>query len=488
MYMKKLSGKLIYIILCMSICLGLCSCAQSEETIVVADDVDHIIYYTIGTVDPDLSMVEDALNEILRERYDLTIDYRKVAWSDYDNKITQLVNAGDNFDIAFVAGKGQGDYAGWAKKGAWLPLDTFLCNDGKDLYRMISPVYWKGATVEGHIYGIPTNKEIATPNCCMFPKELVEKYNIDITKITSLEDLREPLRIIKENEPEYIPLQLDKNSYSLFGSDGYEYVIGKEGCLMVRSDDKDLKVVDIFETDLCKEKLDLLREYYLAGYINEDAPIRTSTVLKKGEKVFCKMSYGGPYSDSSWSADRGYEVVSTQIDPSIATTESTRGALMVVNALTEKADACYRFLNAVNTDPEVRNMLNYGIQNEHYILDANEQVIRISDNYLGVQYTQGNWFILNTRQGEPRNKWQIYEEFNNSVMASELLGFEAELSKHEKQVNAVAEVWSYYYPALMTGAVDVDTYLPMFVEDLKKAGIDELRDEIQSQIDAWKMQ
>ncbi|MGV2643777.1 DUF3502 domain-containing protein, partial [Clostridium perfringens] len=47
-------------------------------------------------------------------------------------------------------------------------------------------------------------------------------------------------------------------------------------------------------------------------------------------------------------------------------------------------------------------------------------------------------------------------------------------------------VWHKYYPSHMTGSVDVDTILHKFKEELKQAGIDDVRQEVQKQLDAWR--
>jgi len=39
----------------------------------------------------------------------------------------------------------------------------------------------------------------------------------------------------------------------------------------------------------------------------------------------------------------------------------------------------------------------------------------------------------------------------------------------------------------MTGSVDIDTELPKFNQELKQAGLDEVRAEVQKQLDAWRM-
>lgn len=94
---------------------------------------------------------------------------------------------------------------------------------------------------------------------------------------------------------------------------------------------------------------------------------------------------------------------------------------MVVNANTKHPEACLTFLNAVNTDPEIRNLLNYGIEGIHYTLTEDDQVQIISSAYRGVPYTQGNWFILKTTVGESPNKWELYQEFNDNTAESPCL-------------------------------------------------------------------
>jgi len=446
----------------------------------------NLIYYTIGNPDTDLQKVNDVLNDLLKKKINVTVQYKKIAWGDYGTKISALVNSGADFDIAFASGPDQGDYAGNARKGAWLDMTEYLQEDGKAMYSMIDPLYWAGAMINSKIYGVPTNKEIAVPEWWMYPKELVSKYKIDIAKYNTLESLEPLLAEVKKNEPDWQPMEFDKNSNNFFSLDGYEYVISKEVPLMVKSDNSGLKVVNIFTTDNAKKTLATLRKYYKAGYINEDAAIKVSQNLERGKKVFWKEAGGGPYSDVSWSADRGYGIVAQQVSKATVTTESSRGGMMVVNSRTKYPRACIQFLNLLNTDPQIRNLINYGIEGTHYKLDADNQVEKISNAYAGVQYTQGNWFILNTVVGDPKDKWDKFREFNKTAVKSEMLGFTADTSKLTSKIAAITQVWTKYYPCLMTGSVDPDEQLPKFLSELKGAGIDEVQADLQEQLTDWK--
>ena len=175
---------------------------------------------------------------------------------------------------------------------------------------------------------------------------------------------------------------------------------------------------------------------------------------------------------------------------------------MAVNADSKHPVEAIKFLNLLNTDPEVRNLFNFGIEGVHYTLDDNGQVVPIpptdgsgnpipdaQPGYVAVQYTQGNWFILKTMGGQfpdPLDKWDQFRASNKEAVYSGTLGFTPDLTAMPLQLKNIQMVWEKYFSGLMTGSVDVDSVLPKFISELRQAGIDEVRDEVQRQLDAWR--
>lgn len=448
---------------------------------------ESLVYYTIGKEDEDLEKVNESLNELLSERYGFTIDYRKVDWNIYGDRITDAINLNKEMDVVYASSSvQQGNYNENAKKGVWYPLDDFLAGEGKELYEAIPEILWEGAKVNGHIYGVPTSKELAAAEQWMYAKELVDKYDIDIDSIKRIEDLEPIFAMIKKNEPEYTVMELNQYSNNFFAADGYEYILDYQIPLMVNAQDETVELVNIMETDLGEQVLETLRRYYLAGYINQDAPIRESQTLQKGEKVFWRQASGGPYAELDWSVQRGYDVVASMIGPSVITTGSLQGAYMCVASSSDNPEQACQFLKAVNTDKDVRNMLNFGIEGEHYSLNEDGQAVLEKDTYAGVTYTQGNYFLLYTREDQPEDLWEQYQKFNDSAIPSQVLFFEADLSSIEEEIEAARQVSEKYYPALMTGSVDVKKHLPEYREELRKAGIEKIREELQKQLRQWK--
>ena len=445
------------------------------------DEAVELVYYTIGDPDEDLELVNEAVNELLLERYGFTVDYRKVGWNEYENQLTALINTHSGFDIAFAWAQ---NYQSNAAAGHWLDL-TELLDDHAALYDAVDERFWRGAAVGGRIYGVPTNKELATPLHFLYSAELVEKYDIDIEKYGSIASLEPLLAMIAEKEPDCIPLFFDSSHVGLLSTIGYEYAAYSDLPLVVRTADGGCEVLNAFAQEDVMELLRTLRRYYQLGYINEDAAIRTTLSRFPDERVFLRVASGGPDSAASYSQTFGYPIVVHQASESIVTSESTQGGVMAVNAYTQHPQECLAFLQALNTDAELRNLFNYGIEGVHYTLTENGQVRAISDGYTGVEYTQGNWFILRTREGESRDKGETYRECNDAAGESHLLGFIPSYEGLETERDAVAAVYQRYSAALFTGTVDPDKYVPRLLDELAEAGIDTLRKGIQQQVDSF---
>ncbi|MGM9974320.1 MAG: ABC transporter substrate-binding protein [Clostridiaceae bacterium] len=480
--MKKL------LLLFLPLIILLTSCSKEDPKEIENNPIEpvNLIYYTIGEPDQDLDLVNKELNRLLKEKINVTVQYKKVNWDEYGSKVNSLINTNGDFDILFAASDSQGDFYSNALQGKWLNLKPYLSTVGKEMYAAIDPILWQGVTVEDGIYGIPTNKELAVPENFVFTEELVKKYNIEVDKYHSFSSLEPLLEMIKEKEPEVIPLSMDSSRKNIFAFNGYEYIVSPYVPLMINSYDDELRVVNIYDTDYGMDILNTLHSYYVKGYINADAPIRTMDSLFRDERPLITIASGGPFSHISWSIDRGYPVVSNQISPAIITTESVRSSVMVVNSKTEHPEACVEFLNLINTDKEIRNLLNYGIEGVHYELTEEDQVKITYSAYRGVPYTQGNWFILHTTEGEPKDKWERLKAFNDTAVASQLFGFTPDLSKYNNIVNKIKAISAEYYPALNTGSVDPSVYVPKFLGELEEAGISELTRELQKQINQWK--
>ncbi|MGL4742526.1 MAG: ABC transporter substrate-binding protein [Sarcina sp.] len=443
------------------------------------DGITTLKWYTIGQQPKDLSMVMAEANKYLGEKIGVNIEMNFIDYGDYTQKMGVMVNTGENYDLAFTC-SWAGDYLGNARKGAFLDLTPYLDNQGKDMKAAIDQRFWDGAKVDGQIFAVPNQKEISTAPMWVFTKEYVEKYNIPYQDIKTLEDLEPWLKLIKEKEPDVVPLYITK------GFSAPQYFDQLVDPIGVEHGDNGLTVKNMFETQKMKDTLNTLTKYYKAGYINPDAATAQDN---KAVKRFITKGDGQPYAEVLWSKDLKYDVVANPIMDSYITNASTTGSMIAVNANSKKKEKAVEFLNLLNTDPYIRNLINYGIEGTHYDkVEGSENQIKLTDkakDYSVGYYTVGNLFITDVLHNEPASKWDEFKDFNDAAKDSPALGFKFNPSKVTNQIAAVNNVLEEFKSTLYSGSVDNTEYVEKLNAKLKEQGLDQIIAEMQSQLDEW---
>jgi len=472
MKIKKLIALATTTLVGASIFAGCSSTATSKKS-----DVVTLKWYTIGAEPKDLQLVEDEANKYLEEKMGVNIDMNFIDYGEYSQKLGVIINSGEAYDLAFTC-SWAGDYLGNARKGAFLDLTPYLDTIGSEMKEAIDDRFWSGAEVDGGIYAVPNQKEICTAPMWVFTKEYVDKYNIPYTELHSLEDLEPWLKLIKENEPDVTPLYITKG----FSAPQYfEQLVDPVG---IEYEDDSLVVKNMFETDKMKSTLETLRKYYQAGYINADSATAQDD---KSVKRFVTKGDGQPYAEVLWSKDLKYDVVASQITDSYITNASTTGSMIAVSKNSKNPDKAVEFLNLLNTDEYIRNLLNYGIEGTHYE-SVNDKQIKLTDkasDYSVGYYTLGNLFITKVLDNEPETKWDEFKEFNGAAKESAVLGFKFDTSKVTNEIAAINNVLEEFKSTIYSGSVDVDEYLDKLNKKLKDQGIDRVIEEMQTQLDAW---
>jgi putative aldouronate transport system substrate-binding protein len=445
----------------------------------------EIIMYVIGTPQKDLDLVSAELSKYLKEKINTTIKLRQFDWGDeYNQKMQNIIDSGQPFDICFVA-SWAANFLRNAHNGAFLPLENLIEKYGQEMKAVIHPLFLEGIRMKGHIYAIPNNKELGKQSVWRFNKKYVDKYNIDITKIKTLEDLEPYLKLIKKNESGVIPISADRtfNPYLPFD------IIGESRTPYgVYLDTKDYKVINKFEAPETKETLKKMRQFYKAGYIRADVATTIKGDDEKTGKWFVGKCDTQPLADIMWSQTLGYPVVSTPIHEPIVYNESITGSMFAVSVTSQNPERAVMFLNLLNTDPKVRNMIDHGIEGRHYKLvgDGVIELLPEHRDYDMPSFALGNLFLIYRYQQDPPDKWEQFKKFNAQSKKAPTLGFVFDPSPVQTEYAAVCNVADEFNAMLYTGAVDPNVYLQKASKKLKAAGGDKVMAEMQRQIDKWR--
>lgn len=474
---KKLLAIMMCAITATSVMLSGCG-GKGITTGADGKEIVNLTWYAIGAEPKDLATVEAKINEYTNDKIGVNVDMKFVDWGDYDKKTSVLMNTGGDWDIIFTC-SWAGDYLGNSRKGVFLELDPYLEKNGADMLKEIDSRFWDGAKIDGKTYAVPNQKELGVAPMWIFDKTLVEKYEIPYEDLHTIESLEPWIKVIKENEPDYIPFFITAGTSFVEEFDPVVEGIG------FRLDDKDLKVINFFETEEVKERLHLLSKYYKAGYINADSNIaQDDAKLRK----FVTKGDGQPFADKIWSASAGRELVTSSITDTWVTNISTTGSMLGINKNTKNPEKVVEFLNLLNTDEYLRNLVNYGIEDVHYNLTDNGQVKPIEPKMYDVSYMSvGNLFKTKTLDGDPVNKWDEFQKFNDASKMAPSLGFKLDTSSIQTELAGIGNVMQEFKALLYGGgSPDVDKTLEDFNKRLYEQGLQKVINEIQKQVDTWK--
>ncbi len=474
---------------------SLSACGKKADTNENGDEIVELTWYQVGDTQKDAEKVIEKVNEYTAEKIGVKLNIINVGWGDYNQKMQVVINTGDKWDMCFTCSWAN-DYLQNANKGAFLELDEYLENEGKEMHELVDPRFWEAAKIGGVTYGVPHEKEIGSCPMWVFTKEYVDKYNIPYQDIHTLEDLEPWLKLIHEKEPDVVPLYLTKDYTAPTYMDKIQDPIG------IEYGDDTLTVKNVFETERMKSTLKTMRKYYTSGYINKDAATASDD---KSIKRFVTKGDGQPYAELIWGKDLGYEVVATEIMDTQITNASARGALTAINKNSEHPEKAVEFLNLMYTDEYLRNLLNYGIEGEHYeFVEPTEEEIKAAEgreyvydkkvklneetkkDYSVPYWVQGGLFNTYVLENEPLDKWATFKEFNDASMEAPSFGFDFDLEPVSTQVAGFRNILDEFGKSLYTGSVDPDEYLPQVQKKLEATGVQDVIDEMQRQIDEWK--
>lgn len=458
-----------------------------------------LTWYFIGNgPEEDTAKVEKKIHEYLMSKYKMNTSVKLVCydWGSYPEKMPNIIDSGQKFDICFTANWSI-NYYSYALKGAFLPLNELLPEYAPKTKALLGEDYLKGSQINGINYAIPANKEKAHQIGLILRKDLVTKYNMDITKIKSFSDLEPLLALIKANEPKVEPLEVLVDDASILMALDFDF-IGESMFTdliypgVIYSDSKDTKVFNEFEKPETKNFFKTMHKFYTLGYVcNELSNPYNYSYLNDKEKVFAGLGFITPLSTSNLKDQTGYDWITVPLGPALMTTEETTGSMQAISTTSPNAERALMFLELVNTDQYLNNLVNFGIENVHYIKTGNKS-IKLTDNAnnydFHLQWMFGNKLLNYTQSDESPDYPGSIKTFNEKVQPSKALGFVFNTSNVEKEIQACDDVWYEYMPALRIGAKDPDVYLPRMIQALKAAGSDKIIAEKQKQLDAWLAQ
>ena len=491
MQIKRLSKLLIHSALAALTMVTTISCTNATTNQGTPDNPYTIVWYMIGSPQTDSELVMNKLNEYLIPKIGAKVELHIIDWGSYDQKMNVVTISGQPYDIAFTS-SWTNKYSNKATSGAFFPLNDLLKQYGQGIIANVPAIFLEGAKINGELYAIPTNKEVG--------KQLVYRVNYPVLQSVGMDMAQfKPYRDIdtlRSMEPYLKAVRAKRNDilpYAVFGNTKYlvndmDFILDKlPGAVYFH--DQNYKVVNQYAEPKFKDFFALYHKFYLKGYIPANAAqISDDASLVNTGKWGMGNSEYQPFADNLWSNSVGYTIKSVPAFKPIITNDSLLGSMMAISINAKRPDIDMKFLNLLNSDRYVRNLIGNGIEGIHYQRIGTNRIKYLPrhSTYDMPGFAYGNLFITDLFANDPADKWEQFESWNATAIKSPLLGFNFDTRPVAAEIAAITTVVSQYASGLYTGQSDPQVFLPRMLRDLKAAGVDKLIAEEQRQINAWR--
>ncbi len=449
--------------------------------------------------------VEALFNEKLAEELPgIQVELEKVPFSDYAQRYQLALAAKEEIDMVWSGYLLS--YVTEATNGSFLALDDLIKEYGQDMYKEIPEWAWKQQSLNGKIYSVPNMQQVVREGKALyFKQDQADKYmdreemsrklnaNPNMTR-ESWDALGEYLGKLKKSGE--IQKGVSTGTIpSMLGMMREDVLVDN---FMILRGDKKPTVVHKYEAPEMKLAFDVMADWYKKGYIVEDvASLESQTMyeFKEDGNVLWAHNYFKGIEDSTKSGGREYVDVMgiTTQGPYIQMKASDTSTAIV--SYTKHPVEAMKLLNLMNSDKgsELFKLLAYGIEGKHYTLDDANRVVMIRDEKEAPLYKIEHWVLGSVFNGYEMESdpvgWFDYlqnEVQGENVEVSPLLGFKPDVSKLSTELAHIKAVEGEYYRGLCDGAlVDHEKTYDEMMKKLKVAGLDKVKKELQSQVDAW---
>lgn len=434
----------------------------------------------------DTAKVNEELNKLLLEKINCTVEISNIPGGTYNDKMQVILGGREECDVVF-AGAGFADFWGNTTRGAFLPLNDLLDKYGKETYNNIPESLWNGVKVNGDIYGV-INYQIEAKEAGFYvPTEILNKYNFDLSTVKKLEDIEPLLEQVHKDDPTIIPIMV--NEVDLLPLMGYDEIGTQNSPGAVAIGDDSLTVVNQYETEGWQNYVKLIRKWYEAGYIAADAATMDSgNDLIKAGKVAVFLNNMKPGGEEEQEILWGRDLTVQKIMDGRVLPSAVSATLQCISSTNKHPEKAMEFINLLNTDKDVYNLVCFGIEGVHYnkVGDNRIELVENSGYQPNKAWAMGNQFNAYLQSTQSDTVWEDTMALNENSSVSELLGFVFDQEAVKSQVAQCQSVIDQYFRSIVRGTVDPDTYIPEFLEKLKLAGVDDIIAEKQAQLNTWK--
>lgn len=471
------------------------------------EDISEITMAFFTGVEPNsesLQAVEDAINEISENKINVHVNLLPLGMGSYDQQVNLMIAGNEDLDLMATFFAGSTAFSSMQAQNQCMPLNDYMEEYAPDVLSLFEKDELETCSQNGELLGVPMYKDNVSNIYFTMRTDILEQLGLleKAQNISSMADIEEILLAVKENTdltpiassqaagPLHFTNVLFENEFfaaSVFTKMANDYI----GTM----DSQPEAVVCLYETPEYKASVKLVKDWYDKGLVYKDSATSTDsnyTQIASG-KFFSTFFTAQNATKISTIASCEYDMTTVMIYSLPLETTSYNTNTWVVPVTSKEPEAAVKFLNLMYTDKEVVDLLNYGIEGSDYVVkdDGTYGYPKGYDStnagyHIDMTWLFGNQYLAGVWEGDDPESREISKEINAEASKSATFGFSADVSEFGTQIAAITSAVNEYAGTLQNGlAQDVDATLEEFLQKLNAAGIDQVADGVQAQLDAW---
>ncbi len=307
-------------------------------------------------------------------------------------------------------------------------LDQELSGSSKKLNEYINGQLftWAKWCTSG-TYGIPNNVIIGEYTYLLVNKDLAEKYSYNPEELNTLAKCADFLADVKKYEPSVAPIlgdiyttnmyYWDINTDNGFINSSKFNILGSTTVNRTHDPENDMNVIlacnNVFKLADYTDQLKTIQKYKDAGYVvAEGAADQQYAVRMIKGPASLEKAYGEEYELNVLEYPRvGYEEIFTN--------------MFAVSSYTRSVSRSMQIITYLNTNSDLRNVLQYGVEGVHYkIDDETGKLVRLNRDYIMNLESTGNVFVAHPEEGMDLDVWEWGKKQNLEVQPYLSIGFD----------------------------------------------------------------
>ncbi len=473
----------------------------------------------------DADKVWSAFNEKLQEYVpNTTVEFTVVPSGEYKEKFNQMLASGEEVDLAWV-GYCSPSQDVLTADGSLMPLDDLLDQYGQGIketlgdkvlnmsrYPEDDQIYyllsWQGLFNNKRAFIVPTEfAELAGATWIEDTQKVVDAWYADGWDAENMQKVFDQFDIyfktLKDNGKLY------SGTTNMFGgADPYCKGFSSSGNLTlndigVMRGDSTFTVVDSIQTDYFRVYAENSADFWKKGYIRSDiASVETNSLVfvQKDEKGALTpnamtLRFHNYFTESTpdlVSKEFGMPMTLIGIED-VGYLGKGKETSMAIPYCADEPERAMMVLNAIYTEPDLYNILIYGIEGEHYTVNS-DGTIKVADKYTSSDSNYGlsKWYIgtcanaLVTQNDVPGYYDEMLEAEKDAIV-DPFQNFVFDKTSVADVISSITAVDGEYWDIIEKGyAGDKwEETLNNWIKERQAAGVDKLIEEYQKQLDAY---